>query len=137
MRRRFFSLTHPLTIYMAISLKNELFCCCKQRWRTKQRNQQKTRKRACDINKSKNVDVFNEKNETRCDFSPILCQKWNAATMFFVILDRTGRSFVKCFCGNFFKFLLRLSLLKNEVSCCFSFDTQDVIFISLMNLREM
>ena len=61
-----------------------------------------------------------------------------ADQMFPVSLDRTRTFFREMlFVAIFFKFLLRLSLLKNEVSCCFSFDTQDVIFISLMNLREM
>ena len=41
-----------------------------------------------------------------------VCQKWNAATMFFVILDRTGRSFVKwllwqCFLDSFVFFVVK------------------------------
>lgn len=35
-----------------------MFCGCKQRRRNEQRNQQKTRKYACDVKKQKNVDVL-------------------------------------------------------------------------------
>ena len=36
----------------------------------------------------------------RWSFSPLIRQMREAATLFFVFLDRTGRSFVKCLLHN-------------------------------------
>ena len=62
----------------------------------------KERRRSDEISEKKCV-VF---------FLRFFCQKWNAATMFFVILDRTGRSFVKwllrqCFLDSFVFFVVK------------------------------
>ena len=40
------------------------FCGCKQRRRNEQRNQQKTRKYACDVKKPKSVDVLRKRKAT-------------------------------------------------------------------------
>ena len=90
-----------------------IFCCCKRRRRNQQRNKQKKRKCASDMKKPKNVDVLTKTAKKKCVLIFLrVCQKWNAATMFFVILDRTGRSFVKwllwqCFLDSFVFFVVK------------------------------
>ena len=97
----------------ALSFEKGIFCCCKQRRRNQQRNKQKTRKCASDMKKPKNVDVLTKATKRNAWwFFSVFCQKWNAATMFFVILDRTGRSFVKwllwqCFLDSFVFFVVK------------------------------
>ena len=80
---------------MALSRKNNIFCCFKQRRRNQQRNQQKTRKCKCNIKKDKERGRSNEKKEIRCNLSPNYRQKRMTVTMCLGFLGRTGRSFVK------------------------------------------
>ena len=54
------------------------------------------------INRNQGTQAFWQKKrkEMRCNPSPTLHQKREIVTMLSVFLDRTRRSFVKCFCGK-------------------------------------
>lgn len=82
--------------------KNDIFCGCKQRKRNEQRNQQKTRKYACDVKKPKNVDVLT-KSTKRNEKQPLsnLSSNVKVCNDVFCFLDRTWRSSVSCLSATY------------------------------------
>ena len=56
--------------------------------------------------------------------------------MVFVFLDRTGRSFVKCFLRQCFLDSFASFVVKNEMSLWFSVGEQGAIFASFVILRR-
>lgn len=82
--------------FTTLSIKKWCICCCKQRRWYQQRNKQKTRKCTFDIKKPKNADVLTKgtkRNELHPSATPFIERE--ILRLFFVFLDRTGRSFVK------------------------------------------